>query len=553
MKKQLLVLLCLLTLGSITAQVKLSKDYSYSISKPYKVFDGGKSYFSNDDEVLTFKKNKKKILIQKFDANSLKELVRTEYKISDLFPKNWQLEGTQQIGENIFIYYSSWNGGKVKKERLFVKKISFSDGKFSEGFDKQIVSVNGKVTGLQVRTSGGFGLKVVNKFDIIKIDNASKFLVKYRKKPEVKNDKKSYDVIGLKVFDTELNEIWGSEFKMPYTERQMNLLDYATDEEGNIYTLVKKFHDDSNKDKKKDESNYQLELFKYEKESKKLVVRKINIGDKFISNIGLYVNNKKEIYFAGYYNDGESSSNVNGIAVFKMDDIDNVPAKNFHEIPVEILNQYVKEKTKRKNNKKDKKDKAEYNSLTLRKLFFHEDGGISILGEQYYVRAYTTYSSKGGSRTRYTYHYNDILISKIDPSGNLEWMKKIPKRQKGSRGLGGMSFTHFYTNNSHYLLYLDNVKNIKLPLNKIPAMHSDKMGGYLTACKINNITGEVSKGSIFDSRNLKGKIAAHQFNTDRIVQTKKGEFVIEVYKKKKEDVLIKVKIKSEDKELQSKL
>ena len=26
-----------------------------------------------------------------------------------------------------------------------------------------------------------------------------------------------------------------------------------------------------------------------------------------------------------------------------MDDIDNVPAKNFHEIPVEILNQYVKE------------------------------------------------------------------------------------------------------------------------------------------------------------------------------------------------------------------
>ncbi|NQY30607.1 MAG: hypothetical protein HRT69_14185, partial [Flavobacteriaceae bacterium] len=305
-------------------------------------------------------------------------------------------------------------------------------------------------------------------------------------------------------------------------------------------------YDNSNKDKRRDESNYQLELFKYEKKSKKLVVRKINIGDKYISNIGLYINNKKEIYFAGYYNDGESSSNVDGIAVFKMDDIDNVPTKNFHEIPVEILNQYVKAKTKRKNNRKDKKDKAEFNSLILRKLFFHEDGGISILGEQYYVKAHTTYSSNGGTRTRYTYHYNDMLISKINASGKLDWMRKIPKRQKGVRGLGGMSFTHFYTNNNHYLLYLDNVKNIGLPLNKIPAMHSDKMGGYLTACKINDATGEVSKGSIFDSRKLKGKIAAHQFNTDRIVQTKKDEFIIEVYKKKKEDVLIKVKIKHEE-------
>jgi len=548
MKKQLLVLLCLLTLGSITAQVKLSKDYSYSISKPYKVFDGGKSYFSTDDEVLTFKKDKKKILIQKFDANSLKELVRTEYKISDLFPKNWQLEGTQHIGENVFIYYSSWNGGKVKKERLFVKKISFTNGKFVEGFDKQIVSVNGKVTGLQVRTSGGFGLKVVNKFEIIKIDNASNFLVKYRKKPEVKNDKKSFDIIGLKVFDTELNEIWGSEFKMPYTERQMDLLDYATDEEGNIYTLVKKFHDNSNKDKKRDESNYQLELFKYEKESKNLVVRKVNIGDKFISNIGLYVNNKKEIYFAGYYNDGESSSNVDGIAVFKMDDIDNVPAKNFYEIPVEILNQYVKEKTKRKNNRKNKKDKAEFNSLTLRKLFFHEDGGISILGEQYYVKAHTSYSSKGGTRTRYTYHYNDMLISKIDPAGKLDWMRKIPKRQKGLSGKGGMSFTHFFTNNNHYLVYLDNIKNINLPLDKAPAYHTNKMGGYLTACKINYSTGDVTKGAIFDSRKLKGGLAAFQFKTNRIQQTKENEFVVEVYKKKKEDILIKVIIKEEDKD-----
>ena len=552
MKNKLLVLLCLLTLGSVTAQVKLSKDYSYSVSKPYKVFDGDKTYFTYKGEVLVFKKNKKNILVQKFDAVSLKELVRTEYKIKDLFPKNYEIEGIEQIKENVFIYYSSWDGGKNKKERLFVKKMNFSEGKLIEGFDKQIFSIDGKVSGTQVRTSGGFGLKIVDKFNIIKIKNVPNFLVKYRRKPKVKNDKKSHDIIGLKVFDKDLNEIWGSEFKMPYTERQMDIIDYAIDFDANIYVLVKKYFDNSNKDKRKDESNYQLELFKYEKSTKELIVNKINIGDNYISELGLYVNDKKEIYCAGYYNNGESWSDVDGVVVFKTDEIENVPAESFYEIPVEILNQYVSKKAAKKNKKKEKKDEAEFKSLKLRKLIFHEDGGIDIIGEQFYIKEHISHSSKG-MRIRYTYHYNDILVSKINASGSLDWMRKIPKRQKGLSGEGGMSFTHFYTNNNHYLVYLDNIKNIKLPLDKAPAYHTDKMGGYLTACKINYTTGDVTKGAIFDSRRLKGGLAAFQFKTDRIQQTKDNEFVIEVYKKKKQDILIKVKIVEEENIEESKL
>jgi len=555
MKKQLLLLLCFLTLGSITAQVKLSKDYSYSISIPYKVFDGDKYYFNHDGHIVTFKIFKKKILTQKFEVEGLKEVTRTEYSISDLFPKNWVLEGVSQIEDNVYVYYSSWDGGKNKNERLFAKKISFETGKFVEGFDKKIVSTEGKVAGITIKKGGtySFNIQVVDKFDIIKIDGSPNFLVKYRRKPKTKSDKRNFDVIGMEVFDKDLNKIWGSEFKMPYTERQMNLLDYSIDPEGNIYALIKKFHDDSNKDRKKKVINYHLELFKYDKNSKALTTRKINIGDKYISDIGLYINENKEIYCAGYYDNGNSNSGVDGVFVFKTDNLDNITDKNFYEIPVEILNQYVKKKTKNKNNRKDKKGKADYKSLELRKLFFHEDGSITVIGEQYYLKVRTSTSSKGTVRTTYTYHYNDILVSKITPSGDLDWMRKIPKRQKGSRGLGGMSFTHFFTNNSHYLLYLDNVKNAKLPMDKVPALHSDKMGGYLTACKINNVTGDVSKGSIFNSRRLKGGMAAHQFDTYRIVQTNDDEFVVEVYKKKKQDILIKVKIKEEEEEVQSKL
>lgn len=543
MKNRLLILLSFLYVLTLQAQKELSKDYSYTVSEPYRVIDGAKYYYTYKNEILAVKLDKKIISIQKFGVEGLKELTRIEYKKGDIFPKNWVFEGMNQIKDRVFFYYSSWDGGKNKNERLFVKSIDFSTGEFIDKEDHKIISTEGKVSGMMV--SGGFSLSVVDKFDIEMSKDSTKVLVKYRKKPKVKNDKESYDIIGLHVFDKELTKVWGNEYKMPYTERQMDLLDFEIDDDANIYALVKKFHDDSNKDKKnrKDKkANYHIELFKYAKETNELSIEKIALKDKYISELALFENANNKIICAGYYNNGSSVSDVEGLVMFDINKDGGVSKEKYYEIPVEILNQYESKKTERKNKKKDKKDEATFTSLKLRNLIFHDDLSISFVGEEYYVKTFT-YMTKSGMRTRYSYHYNDMLMAKINSNSELSWMKKIPKRQMGSSGLGGMSFTYLNAKGFHYLIYLDNVKNIELPLNKVPALHKNGAGGYLTACKINDVTGDVSKGSILDTRRLTDKIAAHQFNTDRVIKTSDDKFVVEVYKKKKEDVLIKINIK----------
>ncbi len=421
--------------------------------------------------------------------------------------------------------------------------------------------MNGKVTGSPLTNaygSIGFGVGIgfafgtTDKFDFLMSLDKKKMLIQYRKKPEVKRDTKSWDIIGMVSYDENMVNTSNNEIKMPYTERRMDVLDYAIDKEGTNYILAKVFHDDSNDDKKRkkdEEANYHVELFRIPSGSKEIDITKIEVKDKFINGLWLYESpNKKEMVCAGYYNIGKKTGFTDGMIVFKVGKEGAIRDVATYEIPVEILNEYTSNRTKKKNNKKEEKGEAEFPNLKLKELLIDEDGGLILIGEQQYMIVYNNsagFNMGGGftGNTRVSYHYNDLLITKIDGSGKMAWMKKIPKRQTGAAGKGGMSYKHIFTKGSHYFLFLDNVKNYSLPLDKGPAEHTDGKGGYFTSYKINDADGTSVNSSVFNVREMEDDMKIYQFATNRIVMTGDNEFAVEVYKKQKEDVMIKVTIK----------
>ncbi|KGO91327.1 hypothetical protein Q766_18795 [Flavobacterium subsaxonicum WB 4.1-42 = DSM 21790] len=528
------------------AQKELSKDYSYTASNPYKVFDAdNKLYFYRDGEIMTVKIDKKEILIQKLNSAGDKPSFIAEklYESKELFPKNYQLEEVEEYGDKYYFFFSSWDGDN-EKEQLFYREIDFKKGEFV-GENKLMFQVEGKIAGSPTAIlyigmfAPGISIGVQDKFDFLISADKQKMLIEYRKKPLVKSDKKSYDIIGVNAYDSNLNPVWNNELTMPYTERRMNLLDYSIDKEANAYLLVKVFHDDSNDDKKhrKDtEANYHVELFRVKAGTTDIDITKIDVNDKFINRLWLYESPDDYMVCAGFYNKGKVLDNVGGIMVFKVKKDGGLYDKSTHEIPLEILNEHVSNRAKKKNNKADEKGGAEFNNLVLDKLQIDTDGSLVLLGEQYF------YENHPMSKSNYvSYHYYDVLVTKIDPSGKLAWMKKLPKRQIGTRGRGGMSYKHFYANNNHYVVYLDNVKNFNLPVDETPSTHSDGQGGYFTSYKINDATGEAVSSSIFNVRDMED-MTIYQFSVKRILQTGDDEFALEVYKKKKEDVMIKIKM-----------
>ncbi|MFT3793735.1 hypothetical protein [Flavobacterium sp.] len=562
--KKLLLLLAFCGCLNAHAQKDLSRDYAYSVSEPYRVFDAKKKfYFSSGDQSLAIKFDDNDILIQKFD--NLKPAFVKDKLYEKFFPKNYEVENVLEVNGRFFVFFSSWNGDD-DKEQLFEQEIDFASGEF-KGNPVLMFQVNGKVARNAAedpgrRASSWWWGSGGDKFDIFQSRDKKQILVQYRRRPEKKNDKKSFDIIGLGAFNGNMEKVSLHEITMPYTERRMDNLDYKLNNKGDLFMLAKVYHDDSNDDKKsKDDivANYHIELFTIKAGTDQIAISQFDNGDHFVNGIWLFDTDSDYLVCGGFYSNGKGKTRANGggffsnkvsetgesdgVMVFKIKPDGTIYDKYYHEIPIDILNAYESKRTKKKNAKKeDKGISAKIPYLMLKNIEVLHDGSMMLVGEQYHLEVHRTAGGGpmgGGGTVYYTYHYDDILATKIAPDGSLAYMQKIPKEQIGDRGLGGMSFKYFFANDTHYFIYLDNVKNIDLPEGKTPAKHSDDDGGYLTAVRISDTDGSLAKGSVFNARDVQD-YKIRQFSTNRIVKTSENSFMLEAYKKQKEDIMIKV-------------
>lgn len=503
------------------------------VGKPYPVIDSPtKLYFARGREVMTVKVEKGGILtIQKFNTERM-EL--TGIKSYDDFPKSSILEKILCIGKRYFVFFTRYNN---EIEELYVREIEFASGKFT-GPGVKILSVKQKVTGA-LGQSGFMSFAVTDKFSFYHNSDSSKTLITYRIRPEIKSDKKNFDIIGLSVFDDEMDQLWSHEITMPYTEKKMDIMDYGVDKNNNAYLVTRVFDDNSTNEKNNEGNpNYTIEIFKVDAAG---VLKKnpISIPEKFIQTLWIYENPKGFMVCAGFYNKGHKNLGIDGILLSSLDNNGKQLKLKLYEIPLGIINQYESAKSQKKATKKDEDGAAEFSNLKLREVLFNNDGSMILIGEQMFSVTRNTYSSTTGGSSYTVYYYNDILVTRLDPAGEMTWMKKLPKQQKGGVPGGGLSYKYLRAGKTHSFLFLDNEKNRQLSVNSVPEVHVDGQGGFLTSYNIDDQTGAVTKRHIFDVRDVKG-MEVYQFQPNRIVGLRPNEAVVEVYKKKKEDVLLKI-------------
>lgn len=535
MKKIILSLVMCLPL-LVTAQ-KLSEDFKVSKGEPFKVVDAASKLYVTVDGGFTIaaKMHGELVTLQKFDVNGMKEVARNVYED---FPKYAKVQNLIKVDGKVFFIYEAYNK-KAKTFTLFSRQIDVKTCKFNEGI--KLLTTSRPVVAPRVLNSvSAYGGLAVggNKFELTTSFDESKIMVKYRLKPVLRSDKENFDEIGFFVFDNNFEKIWGAEKKMPYVEADMNNLATTVKNNGDAFMLARI---------NKTESFEMMVVTEDGLNNQKLNVKSGLVFDKFDLKQG-----KNGIIAVGYYANGTEfkvnwtgsasfSKNINGLYVFEIDEEGGVLRENDYPFSIELIKQYKSERQKKKANAKEAKGSAGITDLHVKDVSMDADGSMIVVGEVDYIR-----NEMYGTQQKPVRHFGNMVVTKIDADGKLVWQKKLPKNQAtlaaSTNLIKGLGIYSVQGDDAQYILFADNRKNANLTMDKPAAAHKGGLGGYLTAYRVDNVTGEVEKHLIMDLTNIDG-IKAYQFQVVRILKTSEGVFVLEVYIKGKQDTMIKMELK----------
>lgn len=517
---------------------KLSSDFKVSTGTPFQVVDApSKEYVGvGNNHTVSVKTRGEKVTIQLYNLSTMKEEQRNEYED---FPKYSKLQNLLKAGDHLYYVFEAFDK-KARNFSVYSREIDMATGKFKE--IKTLFTTKGEVasTGIAISGSGFMGLTALPKFDVISSFDGSKILIRYRNKPENRNDAISYDELGFYVFDNNFNKIWGKEVKMPHTEKEMDNLAFAVNKDGVAY-MLSRINDSksfeiitvSNADGLK---NKQLPV------QKGLLFNKFEIRESANGNMiaaGYYANGiESKVDWRGH---GTPSLNVNGIYVFEIGKDGSVIKDNDYPFSIELIKKYLSNRQKDKADAREDKGKAGINDLQMRNFVLNSDGSMVIIGEVHYrIDEFWM-----GPKMENVTHFGDMVATKIDANGKLVWAEKMPKNQavlsSNIEDMRGLGMTYIQGKGAHYILFVDNRKNANIKMDQPSEPHKGGLGGYLTAYKVDDATGKVEKHLLFDLTNV-GGTKLYQFSLSRIFEAMDKVFMLEAYIKDKQDTMVKMEL-----------
>ncbi len=482
---------------------------------------------ANGGGILTYAKgeNIEKIAFQTFSA--------------DLNIENSNTPNIKSLFANKKTYFSRFLSLN-KKSYVFVREV-FKETK-TEGVSAVEISPSSlEAVGEPIKlfeTSrgiiyGGYGYSSSTSND------KSKIFYKYDLFNRERKDAINKQEFGLYMFDENMKQLWGGEYEMPYTEAKMDILDYQVSNDGKLYMLLRVIESEGKA------SGSHFEIFVYEKGKNEPKIIELKIDEYTPRSTYIYEDKNNNIIIAGFYSK-KGNPSIDGAFMVKLDVTNGKFSKlggGYYEIPSELIKSYMTDKQKEKLEKKEKKNEGNekkdlgINDLIIQKVHFLENGSTVIVSEIYFVVTTTTYDSKGNSRTTYNTYANDIFVFNIDPTGNLAWVKKIPKRQHegGSSGTG-ISISSIVKNNHVHLFYLDHIENFTLKENEAPRMHQSRAGGYIAGIDINE-KGDIIKYNLGPAAQFETNMYMRNF----VAGNKNNMVAIE--RKKKKNMLFSIDIK----------
>lgn len=404
----------------------------------------------SDEAVYMTMVQKKELFIQKMgmDLKSIyKKVLPTK-----IGKNQHSIERLQLLGDRIAVF-SSFFDKKTKVNSLYLRL-------FNEG-DLSPVGTIRKVADI-----GDASRKWQGGFNLDSSPGGEKMLVRV----DLPNEKDMPERFKLLVFSANFDLEWEQDVTLPYPDKEFAVVKNLADDDGSVILVGKKYAEKAEaRELRKDERpTYTYMLLTYDGTGDAQSTT-IEAGDKFLQDLTITIPDEGDILCGGFYGK-KGSLNQSGAFYMRLDrKTKAIQHQSYKEFSKEFITQYMTEKEEEKASKKAERkgEEVELIMYDLDNLVLREDGGVIMVGEQFntYTTTVCTPTQNGGQTCRTVVHFvfNDIVVVNVDPSGNIEWATKIPKRQHTTNDGGYFSsYAMTVKDDKMYFIFNDSGKNLFL-------------------------------------------------------------------------------------------
>jgi hypothetical protein len=329
---------------------------------------------------------------------------------------------------------------------------------YAEKIDKKTLRGNGALIEVAVVENAKYTNSVDFGYDFSEDDHT---LAVYHSMPGKVEEAQEVAVI---VFTEQLKEMWRDNIRFPFSREYFNIARLTVDDRGGIVLLGQKMKEvklgpDA---VEAGRSNYHWELVVIQDKGKKRFEFSLESDKHFITDICGIVDHENKLHCVGFYSTSKTKG-IRGAMYLKIDcNTGAVMKSSMSEFDTDFLyselNPYQRDKAERKGKE------VELQMFNLKNIVLYEGGGCILLAEQFeastatsrFVTPYVTFTSVSQN-----YKCLNIIAVRVDKTGDIEWEKKIRKRQYtiNDEGLYS-SFGVQVIRDKIYIIFNDHVNNL---------------------------------------------------------------------------------------------
>ncbi len=437
-------------------ELKLEKSKTVNIISAFKV----------DEGYIVFKKEPIRgpggwrYFIETFDED-LKSISTTD--VSQQFEdENYIIKTIIRVG-NSYALFSIKNFKNESKDVLYLQTFNWESGKLSSPKKIHTKKYEGKRRG---RLNFSAKTTINKQYLMYEVYAAGKDKI----------TRTNY-----KILNESLEEVWGVDNIFFEVEKGQiyGEINSIIDKNGTIYILGYRQVIRNRKAGIK-QGKKEYEIAKITEDGVEIV--KIDPKGHLLGNVQLTQTKDGKIFFGGYYLN-EDVYGIEGVFLLTLDKESlEVEDEFWDEFTHDFITEGWSERKTKKAKKKDDKGKLTLTDLYLRHVLRHDDGSISLIGERFWITTTTTTTASGGTTTHTTYHYGDLVVTRVSNTGELLSQSKYQKHRTHSGAYDVLS-----VGNNLFVLILE--KKIKLIDKDIKLMDKKERKQYagwsFAATKIN--------------------------------------------------------------------